>query len=110
VLNKTFSNILADRRGDWLTRKEILSKLRSDSGKDSRLIDSTFMIAVTKDEHLRGERRRLCWRFVDIEKCYDSTNREALWFKMREIWIWENLVHCIIVDQYRWKQEMTENC
>jgi len=45
---------------DWLTGREILSILQSDSGKNSSLIGSTFMGAITEDKYLRWKRRRLC--------------------------------------------------
>jgi hypothetical protein len=38
---------------------------------------------------------RLYWCFVDFEKEFDSSNRVALWFKMRKMEVSEIIGNCI---------------
>jgi len=43
------------------------------------------------DKYLRAKRDRLYWCFVDFEKAFDSSNRVALWFKMRKMRVSESI-------------------
>jgi hypothetical protein len=44
---------------------------------------------------LRAKTDRLFWCFVDFEKEFDSSKREALWFKMRKLGVSDGIGDCI---------------
>jgi hypothetical protein len=48
---------------------------------------------------LKAKRGSSCWCFVDFQKAFDSTNREALWIKMRKIGVNENMINCTKIMQ-----------
>jgi hypothetical protein len=53
------------------------------------------VIKSTIDKYLKVKRRRIYWCTVDLEKVFDSIDREALWFKMRKKGVSENMVTCV---------------
>jgi hypothetical protein len=63
--------------------------------KAKRTKDNIFVIKTTVDRYLRVKRGRMYWCLVDLEKAFDSIDREALWFKMRKKGVNDNMVECI---------------
>jgi hypothetical protein len=66
---------------DWLINK-ILSRFQAGFVKDKRTTE-IFVIKTTVDRYLRVKRGCIYWCLVDLEKAFDSIDREALWFKIR---------------------------
>jgi Reverse transcriptase (RNA-dependent DNA polymerase). len=62
--------------------------------KGRRTID-IFIIKTSNDKYLTAKKGRLYWCLVDLKKAFDSSNREALRFKMRKIEVSENMLNCI---------------
>jgi hypothetical protein len=50
---------------------------------------------ATADKYLRDKRGHIYWCLVDSEKVFDLTDRDALWYKMRQKEISENMVERI---------------
>jgi hypothetical protein len=63
--------------------------------KVKRTTYNIFVIKTTVNRYLRVKRGRIYWCSVDLEKAFDSIDREALWFKMREKGVSDNIVECI---------------
>jgi hypothetical protein len=95
VLCKIYSGILAGRLRDWLIHNKILSKFQAGFVKDKRSTDNIFVIETTVDRYLGVKRGCIYWCLVDLEKAFDSFDREALWFKMRKKGVSDNMVECI---------------
>jgi hypothetical protein len=53
------------------------------------------VIKTTIDKYLKVKRGCIYWCMVDLEKAFDSIDRETLWFKMRKNGVSENVVKCI---------------
>jgi hypothetical protein len=53
-----------------------------------------FVIKSTIDNYLKVKRGRIYWCMVGLEKAFDSIDREALWFKMRQKGVSEKMVRC----------------
>jgi hypothetical protein len=94
VCGKIFSGILARRLRDWLINHKRLSRFQAWFIKGKRSMDNIFIIK-TVDRYLRFKRGRLYWCFVDLEKVFDSIDREALWYKSRRKGMSDNMVECI---------------
>jgi hypothetical protein len=62
--------------------------------KDKRTTDNVLVIKITVDI-FKSSKRRIYWCFVDLEKAFDSIDREALWFKMRRKGVSDNIAKCI---------------
>jgi hypothetical protein len=96
VLCKIYSSNLARRLRDWLiNNNKILSRFQAGFVKDKRIADNIFVIKTTVYRYLRVKRGRIYWCLVDLEKAFDSTDREAFWFKMRMKCVSDNMVECI---------------
>jgi hypothetical protein len=95
VLCKIYSSILAGRLRDWLINNKILSRFQAGFVKDKRTTDNIFVIKTTVDRYLKVKRGHIYWCLVDLEKAFDSTDWEALWFKMRKKGVSDNMVECI---------------
>jgi hypothetical protein len=53
------------------------------------------VIKTTVDRYLGVKRGRIYWCLVDLEKAFDSVDREALWLKMKKKGVSDNMVKCI---------------
>jgi hypothetical protein len=95
VLCKIYSGNLAGRLRDWLINYKILSTFQVEFVKDKRTTGNIFVIKTTVDRYLRVKRGRICWYLEDLEKAFDSIDREVLWFKMRNKSVSDNMVECI---------------
>jgi hypothetical protein len=95
VCGKIFSGILARRVCDWLISHKRLSRFQAGYIKGKRTTDNILVIRTTIDKYLRFKRGRLYWCFVDLEKAFDSIDRDALWYKLRRKGISDNMVECI---------------
>jgi hypothetical protein len=60
--------------------------------KGKRTVDNIFIIKTSVDKYLKVNRGKLYWCFVNFEKAFDSINRDALWYKIRNIGVSENMV------------------
>jgi hypothetical protein len=60
-----------------------------------RMKNNIFVIKATIGKYLRFKRGQLYWCFVDLEKAFDSIDRETLWYKLRRKWISDKMVECI---------------
>jgi hypothetical protein len=95
VLVKIYSGILAGRLSDWLINNKTLSRFQAGFVKDKSPADNIFVIKTTVDTYLRVKRGHIYWCLVGLEKVFDSTDREALWFKTRKKGVSDNMVECI---------------
>jgi hypothetical protein len=84
VLCRIYFGILAGRLRDWLIKNKILSKFQAGFVKGKRSTDNIFVIKTTVDRYLIAKRGHIYWCLVDLEKAFDSVDREVLWFKMRK--------------------------
>jgi hypothetical protein len=72
-----------------------LSRFQAGFIKGKRTTDNIFVIKATVDKYLRCKRGRLYWCFVDLEKAFDSIDRESLWYKLRRKGISGEMAECI---------------
>jgi hypothetical protein len=94
-LDKVFSGILAGRLSDWLMNNNALSEFEMGFVKGRKAMDNVFLIKTMIDKYLRFKRYRIYWCFSDLEEAFDSTDREALWYKIRRKGISDKIVNCI---------------
>jgi hypothetical protein len=95
VLCKIYSSNLDGRLRDWLINNKILSRFQAGFVKVKRTAENIFVIKTTVDRYLKVKIGRIFWCLVDLEKAFDSIDREALWFKMRKKGVSDNTVECI---------------
>jgi hypothetical protein len=84
VSGKTSSRILAWRLSEWLRNNKVLLGFQTGIVKRKRTMDNIFITTTIPDKYLRVKRRHISWRFTDLEKAFGSTDREVLWFKIRQ--------------------------
>ena len=77
--------------------------------KGKRTVNNIFIIKTCVDECLKVKKGKLYWCFVDFEKAFDSINREALWYKMRQTGVSENMVSNIMYQDIKFCEKCCEN-
>ena len=79
---KLFTKLLKNRLQTFCDKNNFISKVQGSGKKSSRTSDHLMVIKFLIDKIVKGERKKLYACFVDIQKAFDCTNRQLLFYKL----------------------------
>ena len=86
VISKLFTSILNQRLTNWCKDNSIITDAQFGFQKGYSTTDAIFCLHGIINHMLNNGKRLYC-TFVDMKKCFDSVNRNALWFKLYKLGI-----------------------
>lgn len=107
---KIYTGVLGNKLNKWIEEWKKLSKWQNGFRKKTRIGDNIFIMQTIFEKYLKAKRGKIYWCFLDLEKAFDTVNRNKLWYKLRNkgisklfvenlINIYENIKLCVRIDE-----------
>ena len=106
-LSKLFTSVLNNRINKFCDENSVISDAQFGFKKGVSTTDASFILMSIVQKFL-NENKRLYCIFVDLKKCFDSINRNALWLKLYKHGIQGKLLR-IIRDMYSTVKSCVKN-
>lgn len=91
---KIYANILNSRLAKWLENNNVLTDVQNGFRKDRSCQDHIYSLySIINNRKLRKKDTFAC--FVDMQKAFDTVNRNCLWFRLMKVGIHGNILHAI---------------
>ena len=107
-MSKLFTTILNNRIETFCVNNNRISDAQFGFKKGHSTVDATFVLLSLIQKFL-NEKKRLYICFVDLKRCFDSINRNALWYKLYNTGIQGKLLR-IIRDMYSKVKSCVKQC
>lgn len=107
-MSKLFTTILNKRIEMFCAENDKISDAQFGFKKGHSTVDAMFILLSTIQKHLI-EKQRLYVCFVDLKRCFDSINRNALWYKLYNTGIQGRLLR-VIRDMYSKVKSCVKQC
>ena len=96
--SKLFTTLLNNRVTKFCDENNIISDAQFGFKKGVSTTDAIFVLMNIITKYLSDNKRLYCI-FVDLKKCFDSINRNIMWYKMNKLGIKGKLLR-IVRDMY----------
>ena len=106
-LSKLFTSVLNNRINKFCDENSVISDAQFGFKKGVSTTDASFIL-MSIVQKILNENKRLYCIFVDLKKCFDSINRNALWLKLYKHGIQGKLL-TIIRDMYSTVKSCVKN-
>ena len=107
-MSKLFTTILNNRIETFCVNNDRISDAQFGFKKGHSTVDAMFILLSIVQKHLI-EKQRLYVCFVDLKRCFDSINRNALWYKLYKTGIQGRLLR-VIRDMYSKVKSCVKQC
>jgi hypothetical protein len=77
-----YTGVLARRLNEWIEKRGAILECQMGFRKGRRTVDDIFILRTIIDKYLSQKRGKVYWLLVDLQKAFDTVEREALWWKL----------------------------